>query len=172
MLYLNNACSEKSNIKIILKRAMWRKRAKNYLKHMELDKKAAEFIILDAPTGFGKTHAIRELLSSKPEGTVNVMSCEMVIEILLHYISNSLIDENQLINYIGNSKCLVVEDVDVDLVGKEATQEEVANALAKTLNGGITVIVTGINIKNNLPYFYKKLTSQLTCPVVELKPLK
>lgn len=38
MLYLNNACSEKSNIKIILKRAMWRKRAKNYLKHMELDK--------------------------------------------------------------------------------------------------------------------------------------
>lgn len=93
MLYLNNACSEKSNIKIILKRAMWRKRAKIYLKHMELDKKAAEFIILDAPTGFGKTHAIRELLSSKPEGTVNVMSCEMVIEILLHYISNSLTDE-------------------------------------------------------------------------------
>ena len=157
MLYLNNACSEKSNIKIILKRAMWRKRAKNYLKHMELDKKAAEFIIL---------------LSSKPEGPVNVMSCEMVIEILLHYISNSLTDENQLINYLGNSKCLVVEDVDVDLVGKEATQEEVANVLAKTLNGGITVIVTGINIKNSLPYFYKKLTSQLTCPVVELKPLK
>lgn len=100
------------------------------------------------------------------------MSCEMVIEILLHYISNSLTDENQLINYLGNSKCLVVEDVDVDLVGKEATQEEVANALEKTLNGGITVIVTGINIKNNLPYFYKKLTSQLSCPVVELKPLK
>ena len=39
MLYLNNACSETSNIKIILKRAMWRKSAKNYLKHMELYKK-------------------------------------------------------------------------------------------------------------------------------------
>ncbi len=32
MLYLNNACSEKSNIKIILKRAMWRKKGKELFK--------------------------------------------------------------------------------------------------------------------------------------------
>lgn len=174
MIYLHKSNrNRKSKLSTILTRTIWRKRTKHYLLHTGNGKiNSSKFIILDAPAGFGKTYAIKELLNSRFDNTVSIIPCETLIEILLCHIADNSAQENWLIKYLSDTKFFVVENIDIDLLGKKVTQKEIANALIKVLNNGITVIVTGINIKKKLPQFYKRITFQPNYAIVNLQAYK
>lgn len=62
-----------------------------------------------------------------------------------------------LLELSDNSDCIIVEDIDIVLAGKQTTQEEVAIALMRAMDNNTSIVVTGINIKERVPYFYNTI---------------
>ena len=52
---------------------------------------------------------------------------------------------------------MIIDDIDIVLAGKQTTQEDVAIALMRALDNNTSIVITGINIKERVPYFYNTI---------------
>lgn len=110
-------------------------------------------IILDAPSGYGKTNALHEAKNLIGK-SVAILSYEEVVNDIVRYLQNdnSGADVTDIIPSLAK-KCRVfaIEDIDF-LEGKEATQKCICDIINKLADYKTTVIVlTGTDIRQKIP---------------------
>lgn len=152
-----------------LMRQIWRMRAKRHISRMKIGNMITpEFLLLDAPSGFGKTSIVREFEQKSEK--VRRISCELLITELCEKLRGMEDEESEwsLKELWDGLDCIIIEDVDIVLAGKEATQKETAAILTEAIEDGTSVIVTGINIKGRIPYFYAEITSNMTQYIIKI----
>lgn len=113
-----------------------------------------KIVILDGPSGFGKTQFIKRLKSMTEEENICIITGERFGEYLYNMLRNGD-NSTAIVEKLGHSsKFLVIEDIDMALSG-EMAQEVASDILLNAIeDDDKVVIVTGINIKEKAPEFY------------------
>ena len=126
--------------------------------------------VLDAPSAYGKTYALHKF-SEINKKKIKFLSCELVIDRLIEYIQEqpAALRTNLLRDLSDNSDCIIIENIDIVLAGKQTTQEEVAVAVMRAMDSNASIVVTGINIKERVPYFYKTIMLRCVYPTTYIK---
>lgn len=95
----------------------------------------------------------------------------MIVDRLIEYIQEQpvALRINLFQDLSDNSDCIIIEDIDIVLAGKQMTQEEVAVAVMRAMDKNTSIIVIGINIKERVPYFYKIIVLRWVYPVTYIK---
>ena len=114
--------------------------------------------ILDGPSGCGKTHILRLIRESNAEKTVTVMSARDIMDELLPWIVERRGDARSYAHSFADTEVLCIEDTDMSLLGKEATQCEISEMVQSFAKHGM-VILTGIDVKEKVPVLYDNLAS-------------
>ncbi len=120
-----------------------------------------EVLVIDAPSGYGKTRALNKLKDKNPDD-MEIISYETLVGIICRHIIEKDI-EGSLTDYLANEfkqfKILAVEDIDF-LSGKNITQQSLCSLFNKiTAESTTAVIVTGIKIMQKMPDFVKNLNN-------------
>lgn len=160
-------CLENQNDTSLLvrcRKTLWRVRTNHRLKNIKLGRNTSPTLtVLDAPSAYGKTYALHKFFEINKNKKIKFLSCELVIDRLIECIQEqpAALRTNLLRDLSDNSDCIIIEDIDIVLAGKQTTQEEVAVAVMRAMDNNASIVVTGINIKGRVPYFYK--TTMLRC---------
>ncbi len=109
---------------------------------------SANIILIDAPTGSGKSRYIKKLGAT----VANTISSEQLVDVLLQvaqrkYSMDAAINILKDVQYIENME---------SLCGKEETQKMAAQFIQK-LSESKLITLTGINFREKLPYFLSSL---------------
>ena len=116
-------------------------------------------IVLDAPSGYGKTRILNEAKDIIGDGAV-IVSYETMVNDIVRYIyhSDSTRDiTDELPPLVKRCRLFAIEDIDF-LAGRNATQECIAAIVNKIAQYRTTVVViTGINITQKMPLFVNSL---------------
>ena len=117
-------------------------------------------IILDAPSGYGKTAALNKAKDLVGSSMV-IVSYEALVNDIVHYIN---MDEtgtditNALPPLIKKCACFAIEDIDF-LEGKEALQDCIYKIVKKIAGyKTTTVVMTGIDIDKKMPEFVRHMS--------------
>lgn len=157
MFCLENQNQHDTSLLVRYRKALWRFRVNQHLKNIKLERKASSTLtVLDAPSAYGKTYALHKFSEINKNKKIKILSCESVVDRLIECIQKqpAVLKTNFLLELSDNSDCIIIEDIDIVLAGKQTTQEEVAIALIRALDNNTSIVVTGINIKERVSYFY------------------
>lgn len=160
MFCLGNQNQHDTSLLVRCRKALWRFRANHHLKNIKLERNASPTLtVLDAPSAYGKTYALHKFSEINKNKKIKILSCESVVDRLIECIQkqSTALRTNLLRNLSGNSDCIIIEDIDIVLAGKQTTQEEVAIAVMRAMDSNTSIVVTGINIKERVPYFYNTI---------------
>jgi len=172
MFCLGNQKQYDTSLLIRCRMALWRFRTNHHLKNIKLDKNTSPTLtVLDAPSAYGKTYALHKFSEINKDKKIKILSCESVVDRLIEYIQKqpAALRTNLLRDLSDNSDCIIIEDIDIVLAGKQTTQEEVAIAVMRAMDNNTSVVVTGINIKERVPYFYKTIMLRWVYPTTYIK---
>ena len=160
MFYIGNQNQHDTSLLIRCRKALWRFRANHHLKNIKLERNATPTLtVLDAPSAYGKTYISHKFVEVNKNKKIKILSCESVVDRLIECIQKqpAVLRTNFLRELSDNSDCIIIEDIDIVLAGKQTTQEEVAIALMRALDNNTSIVVTGINIEERVPYFYNTI---------------
>ena len=117
----------------------------------------AEIIVIDGPTGSGKTRLLNRIKSDTSK-TFAKMSSEEFCSILLEYLHN---DTNTLAMAKDRRfkfEILCIEDIDVMLSNKLESSYCLAEVAQQLVKSGASVILTGIDLNKRMTKeFFSKL---------------
>lgn len=119
--------------------------------------------IVDAPSGSGKSVYINEVAVQKRRLGKIMIVCraDQIYDSFLACIKKRHMSENdsytpiRLDTMLSPADIYALEDIDVFLRGKEATQLEFANIIARTISQGKDIYITGIDLKNRVGTFWE-----------------
>ena len=160
MFCLGNQNQHDASLLVRCRKALWRVRTNHHLKNIKLDRNTSPTLtVLDAPSAYGKTYALHKFSEINKNKKIKILSCESVVDRLIEYIQEqpAALRTTLLRDLSDDSDCIIIEDIDVVLAGKQTTQEEVAVAVMRAMDDNTSIVVTGINIKERVPYFYKTI---------------
>lgn len=160
MFCLGNQNQHDTSLLVRCRKALWRVRTNHHLKNIKLDRNTSPTLtVLDAPSAYGKTYALHKFSEINKNKKIKILSCESVVDRLIECIQKqpTALRTNLLRNLSDNSDCIIIEDIDIVLAGKQTTQEEVAIAVMRAMDSNTSIVVTGINIKERVPYFYNTI---------------
>lgn len=143
-----------------ISKCIWRMRMRVLMHRVKREGKVpASYVVLDAPSGYGKTFYSRKICELIPANEVKVMSSEEFMDSFHSFIrqGNYYSGCYPMEEVFKDIKVIVIEDIDIFLAGREATQEEVAHILLGAIENGVSVVVTGIDIATKAPYFFWKM---------------
>lgn len=172
MFCLENQNQHDTSFLVRCRKALWRVRTNHHLKDIKLDRNTSPTLtVLDAPSAYGKTYALHKFSEISKNKKIKILSCESVVDRLIEYIQEqpAALRTNLLRDLSDNSDCIIIEDIDIVLAGKKTTQEEVAVAVMRAMDNNTSIIVTGINIKERVPYFYKTIMLRWVYPTTYIK---
>lgn len=126
--------------------------------------------IIDAPSGSGKSMYLKRIAAKKRLLGKNVIVCraDQIYDSFLscikkkHESKNNFYGPVRLDTMLPSADIYALEDIDVFLRGKEATQLEFANIVVQTILQGKDVYITGIDLKQRAAYFWEVVEKQ--CP--------
>ena len=172
MFCLGNQKQYDTSLLIKCRKVLWRFRTNQHIKNIKLDKNTSPTLtVLDAPSAYGKTYALHKFSEINKDKKIKILSCESVVDRLIEYIQKqpAALRTNLLRDLSDNADCIIIEDIDIVLAGKQTTQEEVAIAVMRAIDNNTSVVVTGINIKERVPYFYKTIMLRWVYPTTYIK---
>lgn len=138
------------------RKALWRNRTTRHLQNIMLGTSAnPTFTVLDAPSAYGKTFVSHKFAEANKNKKVKILSCELVVDRLIECIQKqpAALRSDFLRELSDDSDCIIIEDIDIVLAGKQTTQKEIAIAVVRVMDNNTSVVVTGINMKERVPYF-------------------
>ena len=143
-----------------ISKCIWRMRMRVLLHRVKREGKVpASYVVLDAPSGYGKTFYVKRICELIPTNEVKAMSSEEFMDSFHSFIrqGNYYSGDYPMEEVFKDIKVIVIEDIDIFLAGREATQEEVAHILLGAIENGVSVVVTGIDVATKAPYFFWKM---------------
>lgn len=128
--------------------------------------------IVDAPSGTGKTPYLKACLRSHEQtGAKVVYSSAGDFESMCFALwrrfafDQEKMDELTVEDVLGCADVFAIDDVDVVLHGKMATQRIVADMMARSLLDGKTIYIAGIALRERIPFFLSRLNER--CPRIQ-----
>ena len=122
-------------------------------------------LIVQGPTGSGKTHYLEELIKKEP-GNALYFTIETVCDRLIQSIYDGGLPmcntpETIFPEIAETSVSLIlIDDVDMKLIGKPFTQKELAQLFyALMVDRGISLVIAGIELENRVPVLWDALTN-------------
>lgn len=122
-------------------------------------------LIVQGPTGSGKTHYLKELIKKEP-GNALYFTIETVCNRLIQSIYDGGLPmcntpETIFPEIAETSVSLIlIDDVDMKLIGKPFTQKELAQLFnALMVDRGISLVIAGIELENRVPVLWDALTN-------------
>lgn len=156
MFCIGNQKQPDASLLVRCRKALWQHRATRHLQNLMLGMSANPTLtVLDAPSAYGKTYMLHKFIEANKNKKVKILSCESVVDRLIECIQKqpAALRSDFLRELSDDSDCIIIEDIDIVLTGKQTTQEEIAIAVTRAMDKNTCVVVTGINMKERVPYF-------------------
>lgn len=126
-----------------------------------------KLIVVDAPSGGGKTPYLKARLSECQQAGARVVysADDDFLSMCLAYwrtLSPEAIDALTLEDVLGCADVFAVDDLDLVLRGRYATQRSMAAMMARSLLDGKIIYIAGIDLRENAPIFFQEI--EALCP--------
>lgn len=141
-------------------KCVWRAKMKLIVQKVKKTKRSpASFVVLDAPSGYGKTFFVKRICEFVSSNEIKLMTSEQFRDAFYTFIRSGEyhLGDLPMEEVFRDMKTVVIEDIDMFLSGREATQEEVAHIFLAAIENGISIIITGIDVFEKAPFFYWKM---------------
>lgn len=118
-------------------------------------------IILDAPSGYGKTYSLLQIKKYNPEDVL-ILSYEELVRDICRYLKNDNSSKKMIEEFsriIKQFRIFAIEDIDF-LAGKIYSLADICLLVNKIVEYQTTIVViTGIDVYDKMPYFVDRLNN-------------
>lgn len=158
-LKLQKSIIVRKMLKWKIPKCIWRMRMRVFTRRVQKIRDApASYIVLDAPSGYGKTFFMERIRELIPAGVKRMSGEEFLLLFYPFFLDrNYKYKAYPMEEVFKDVKVIVIEDIDLCLAGKERSQEGVANVLLGAIENDCSVVVTGIDIAKKVPYFFWRM---------------